>query len=264
MEGIARLHNWQWLYLLEGSPTIPLGIATYLFLSNIPDTVQCKNEQNDRKLPTLLFLENVGLDNCEKQLLTNLLREDAGITGIEQTFSSRLPWWQVFRCFADWRVYLYVVIAIGVLGVERCLITYLPLLVQSMGYQDKNVYLMTIPFYAITFVCCLLVSYMASRRNEHVFHLSISLFVSLIGFILMITLFDQGTLVIYISLCIASCGIFAAYPLLLSWLTNNVHGHTKRAMAIGFLVGAGNIGGIFSPQVTSPLSILIEFYIILG
>lgn len=181
--------------------------------------------------------------------MTNLLREDAGVADIEPAFNSRLWWRQVFRCFTDWRVYLYVVIAIGVLAVERCLITYLPLLVESMGYQDKNIYLMTIPLYGVTLTCCLLVSYMASRRNEHFFHLSASLLVSLIGFVLMITLFEQGTLVIYISLCIASCGIFAAYPLLLSWLTNNVHGHTKRAMAIGFLVGAGNIGGIFSPQV---------------
>ena len=43
MEGIGGLQNWQWLFLLEGLPIIPLGIITYLFLGNIPDTVQCKS-----------------------------------------------------------------------------------------------------------------------------------------------------------------------------------------------------------------------------
>ena len=44
MEGIAHLHKWQWLYLLEGSPSVPPGIITFIFLSNIPDSVQCKSE----------------------------------------------------------------------------------------------------------------------------------------------------------------------------------------------------------------------------
>jgi hypothetical protein len=43
MDGIRGLYGWQWMYLIEGLPMIPLGIVTYLFLNNIPDTVQCKN-----------------------------------------------------------------------------------------------------------------------------------------------------------------------------------------------------------------------------
>jgi hypothetical protein len=43
MEGIRGLQDWRWLFLLEGLPIIPLGVITYLFLGNIPDTVQCKS-----------------------------------------------------------------------------------------------------------------------------------------------------------------------------------------------------------------------------
>ncbi|CAF1257283.1 unnamed protein product [Rotaria sordida] len=72
LDGIRGLNSWQWMFLLEGLPMIPLGIITCLFLSNIPDTVQW-------------------LNNSEKQLLTNLLRHDAGIANGENV---RLSWRQ--------------------------------------------------------------------------------------------------------------------------------------------------------------------------
>ncbi|CAF1142623.1 unnamed protein product [Rotaria sordida] len=90
---------------------IPLGIITCLFLSNIPDTVQW-------------------LDNSEKQLLTNLLRHDAGISDGENV---RLSWRQVFYVFIDWRIYLYALINIGILGVIKYINAFLPLLVENMG-----------------------------------------------------------------------------------------------------------------------------------
>ncbi|CAF1238661.1 unnamed protein product [Rotaria sordida] len=90
---------------------IPLGIITCLFLSNIPDTVQW-------------------LNNSEKQLLTNLLRHDAGIANGENV---RLSWRQVFYVFVDRRIYLYALIDIGILGVIKYINTYLPLLVEDMG-----------------------------------------------------------------------------------------------------------------------------------
>jgi hypothetical protein len=42
MNGMGNLKSWQWTFLLEGLPIIPLGIITYLFLDNIPNAVQCK------------------------------------------------------------------------------------------------------------------------------------------------------------------------------------------------------------------------------
>ncbi len=47
MARIAGLNDWQWIFLLEGLPIIPLGIVTYIFLSSIPDTVQCKNKEEN-------------------------------------------------------------------------------------------------------------------------------------------------------------------------------------------------------------------------
>ncbi|CAF1184316.1 unnamed protein product [Rotaria sordida] len=134
LDGTRGLNSWQWMFLLEGLPMIPLGIITCLFLSNIPDTVQW-------------------LNNSEKQLLTNLLRHDAGIANGENV---RLSWRQAFYVFVDWRIYLYALIDIGILSVIKYINTYLPLLVEDMGNSKAEAHLMTAPPYVSAFVFCLL------------------------------------------------------------------------------------------------------------
>lgn len=195
-----------------------------------------------------MYYKYSGLNNCEKQLLTNLLRDDAGPADSEPESSTRLSWRQVGSAFVDWRIYLYVLIGIGNLAVFKCLTLYLPEFVHSLN-SCKEVHLMTIPIYSFAIFCCLLAGYSSSHRNEHGYHLAFFLGVALIGLILMITLFNAHKVVVYVSTCIACCGAFSAFPLLLSWLTNNVGGHTKRAMAIGIVIGIGQIGGVLAPKV---------------
>ncbi|CAF1589990.1 unnamed protein product [Didymodactylos carnosus] len=214
MKGIGGLKGWQWTFLLEGLPIIPLG-----------------------------------LNNIEKQLLTNLLRNDSGVADSELISSTRLSWRQVRYVFIDWRIYLYGLIFVGNTTVIVCLTAFLPTLVESMGCSKTEAHIMTAPPHIVACVCCLLAGYLSSRQNEHSYNLAFCLLVALFGFILMLTLFNQGKVAVYASSIVACCGVLAAFPLLLSWLTNNVGGHTKRAMAISFVWGIGQIGGIAIPLI---------------
>lgn len=196
-----------------------------------------------------IVFTNLGLSNIEKQLLTNLLRNDASVTDRNLTSCGQLSWRQVRYVFVDWRMYLYGLIAIGNLGAILALTTFFPTLIESMIYSKTEAHLMTTPAYAVACICCLLTSYSSSRRNEHGYHIAFCLSVGLFGFILMLTLFDLGKVAIYVSTTITLCGILSAFPLLLSWVTNNVGGQTKRAMAIHFVVGMAQIGGVVIPLV---------------
>ncbi|UJR19693.1 hypothetical protein I4U23_022827 [Adineta vaga] len=228
MNGIGGLKNWQWLYLLEGLPIIPLGIFTYLFLDNVPNAVQW-------------------LNNIEKQLLTNLLRNDIGIADGNPELNNRLSWRQVQYVFTDWRIYIYGLIAIGNETVILCLTTFFPTLIKTAGYSHTETHLLPVPCYILACLCCLLINYSSSQRNEHGYHIIFCLFISLIGFILILTLFKHGKIAIYISMSITFCGVLSSFPLLLSWLTNNIGGHTKRVTAISFVIGTAQIGGIITP-----------------
>jgi cyanate permease len=133
--------------------------------------------------------------------------------------------------------------------VTLSLTTILPTLMENMGYSTTQASLMTAPPYVIACICCLLASYSSSRRNEHGYHVAFCLLVGLFGYILMLTLFDKGKVAIYVSTTVTFCGIFSAFPLFVSWLTINVSGRTKRAMAISFVIGIGEMSGIVTPLV---------------
>ena len=212
MDGIRGLHGWQWMFLLEGLPIIPFSIITGLFLSDVHDTVQCECLNDAKKYSKLVF-RNLGLNIVEKNLLTNILRNDRCIANRED---SRLSWRQVLYVFIDWRIYLYTLIGIGISGVIKYLTTYLPLLVEDMIGEVAEVHLMTAPPYVFAFVCCLLVGYSSSRNKEHGFHLMFCLSVALLGFVLLLTLVDGGKVSLYVSSCVTCCGVFSALPVLLS------------------------------------------------
>jgi hypothetical protein len=189
------------------------------------------------------------LNSCEKELLTNLLRDDAGVANSESTLDTIISWRQVRYAFVDWRIYLYALIAIGDLTVIKYLAIYLPSLVDGIGDSKAYAHLLTAPPYLVACLCCVLGGYSSSRRNEHGFHLAFFLSIALLGFILMVSFVDHNKAATYASICVASGGAFGALTILLSWLTNNVGGHTKRMTAIGFVMGMGQIGGIVMPQV---------------
>ena len=196
------------------------------------------------------FFRTAGLNNCEKETLTNILREDAGMANGEPEHGVRISWRQVQYVFIDWQILLYIVICIGNLGVIKCLTLFLPSLLNPIFHSTALTHLMTaVPFIAAC-LCCLLGGYSSSRRNEHGLHIAFFLFIALLGFISMLMLADRDKVAMYISSCVACCGLYAAFPILLSWLTKNVGGHTKRAMAVCCFMGMGQLGGAIAFEVS--------------
>ncbi len=167
----------------------------------------------------------------------------------ETESDSRLSWQQVRYVFIDWRIYLYVIIVVGNLGAMQSITLFLPSLVNDMNQSNSLTHLLTAPPYVIACLCCIIGGYSSSRRSEHGFHVAFFLFLALVGFILMASLADRGKIPVYISSCIACCGVYTAFPILLSWLTKNIGGHTKRAVAVCCFMTIGQLGGVLASQV---------------
>ncbi|CAF4420517.1 unnamed protein product [Rotaria sp. Silwood2] len=77
------------------------------------------------------------LSNSEKELLTNILRDDAGMTNGETDSGSRVSGRQVRYVIMDWRIYLYVLIGIGLLSAMQCLTLFLPSLFDDKFNDNK-------------------------------------------------------------------------------------------------------------------------------
>lgn len=81
LNGVGGLHAWQWIFILEGLPTIIMALITFLVLPNFPDTANFLTEE-------------------EKELNLRRLLIDTG-PATETTFS----WEEVWSVFVDWKVY---------------------------------------------------------------------------------------------------------------------------------------------------------------
>lgn len=179
-----------------------------------------------------------------------MLCNDAGIADNNPSSDVRLSWRQIYYAFIDWRIYVYTAITIGDLAIVKCLTTYLPSLVEGDGSSIEETEFMSALPHIVAFVFAILISFFSTRKNEHGYNLTFTLIICVFGFVLLAIFPTEKKVILYVGTCMVSSGCRAAFPILMSWLTKNVGGHTKRAMAVGFTMGIGQIGGIVAPLVS--------------
>lgn len=57
MDGLWNLKGWQWLFLLEGLPSVVLGVVTWFYLNDTPDQATWLDEDEKRALKTMIARE---------------------------------------------------------------------------------------------------------------------------------------------------------------------------------------------------------------
>lgn len=110
MDGISGLRGWRWIMILEGIPTVILGIITWFVLADEPDTAYYLNEE-------------------ERALIVRCRNRYVGQTVSAQKFH----WADVKEGFLDWKIYAF---SIGQFGVDTMLYgysTFLPTIIKGMG-----------------------------------------------------------------------------------------------------------------------------------
>ncbi|KAF9180833.1 hypothetical protein BGZ51_005876 [Haplosporangium sp. Z 767] len=225
MEGVLGLYGWQWIFLLEGLPTVLLsGVALWL-LPNWPETAPFLSKE-------------------ERELASLRLKIDAG-----KADQTEFSWKQFWSVFIDWKTYCYMITFICSTVPMYSLALFMPSIVSEFNLNPFTTQLMTVPAYAIACIFTLLNAYSSDRLQERGFHFAASTATSSIGYILLIVTKENGILVRYICLTITAIGNFSASPPMVSWFTCNSGGHTKRGVAIAAIISFGNIGGVIAGQV---------------
>ncbi|KAF9205705.1 hypothetical protein BGZ49_003681 [Haplosporangium sp. Z 27] len=225
MEGVRGLHGWQWIFILEGLPTVLLTIVVFFFLPDFPGTARFLNAE-------------------EKDLAVRRLVIDAG-PAVETTFS----WKQFNAVFVDWKVYMHMITYILNATPLYSLSLFLPSIVQEFKFNAITTQAMTAPAYVIACFFTILVAFSSDRFRERGYHYSLPTFVGCLGYILLIVTKDSHVVNRYVSLTVAASGVFSSVPPMLSWFTTNIGGHTKRGVATAAIISFGNIGGAIGGQI---------------
>ncbi|KAK7696635.1 hypothetical protein QCA50_001293 [Cerrena zonata] len=145
-----------------------------------------------------------------------------------------------------------------------------PAIIQSLGHGTIQTQLLSVPPWATAFGLSMFIAIISDyTKHRYVFTLLPTL-LGLVGFIILLTVHNNNHLQ-YAALFLAASGVYSAMPIIVCWFNTNLAGHKRRAVATGWQVGFGNIGGIIaayaflakdSPRYITGYSICIAFMVL--
>jgi len=216
-DGIYGWQGWQWMFLLEGLPSVALGVVVIMMLDD--RIVDAKWLTEDERA---LLARNIAKDEAHKQ---------------DESFGRIISSGRVWLCAA-----IYFSYVMGVYGVSF----FLPTIIKSMGHTDVvEIGLISSIPYSVSVVVMLLVARSADRTGERRWHVAIPGVLGAVGLALSVVLAKDGTLAIA-ALTLGLSGIMTTLPLFWSLPTAFLAG-TGAAAGIALINSLGNLAGFVSP-----------------
>ena len=166
-------------------------------------------------------------------------------TGIEN--KRHFSFAQVKEAFLDLQLWCHWLIMLLNGGGGGVITTYSALLIVSFGYGPKDATLLNMGSSAVAITVCLITCYGIKFFGNRWAFLIFASVLAVIGSGMMayLPLTQKSGLLAGIFLTV-SC--FADVPIQFGWVSSNVAGHTKRAVATSILNAAFAIGNIIGPQ----------------
>lgn len=225
MDGVAGLRGWRWILILEGIPTVLLGVATWFVLADDADSAWY-------------------LSPPEKEMMYVRRHGQAGQTRSAQDLHRK----DALKAPADWKVLAF---CIGQFGVDTMLYgysTFLPTIIQGMGtWSSTQVQALTIPCYAVGAVTYLVVAKVSDAQQRRGLYTVIFGAIAVVGYGLLISPAPSG--VHFFGCFVVALGLYVSVGLPLAWLPSNLPRYGKKTVSTGLQLSLGNCSGIMAPFV---------------
>jgi ACS family tartrate transporter-like MFS transporter len=220
LEGLG-LRGWQWMLILEGIPSLVIGVATLWMLPDGPAKTKWLTED-------------------EKRLITARLADDTradaklgALHGFKEMLADKRVWLLMIPDFS-------IVIALYGLNLWQ------PQMVKAMGYSNLETgFIVALP-YLLAMGAMVALGWSSDRRGERPGHIAFGALMGAAG-LLGAVWFDHHALVIA-SLCLACSGIYAALAVFWTLPALLLRG-TAAAAGLALINSFANLGGFFGPYV---------------
>ncbi|KAI8146033.1 major facilitator superfamily domain-containing protein [Fennellomyces sp. T-0311] len=221
-----QLHTWQWLFLIEGIPSVLLAAFAAWYLPNEPETAKF-------------------LSNEERELEVSRLARDQGAAN-DHSWS----WARAVSVFSDYKTYVFMFIYITGTSALQGVTLFLPSIIAGMGQWDRAVsQALTTPPYFLAFLATNIAGWSSDKCFDRAFHMIGINLVGMAGFLIMMFVPEEQVGVRYFAACIITMAVYANVPVKVAWFNNNFGGLTRRALASGAIVAVGTIGGAIGGQI---------------
>jgi D-galactonate transporter len=209
--------GWQWMFLIEGIPSVIVGIVVLFFLDD--RISHAKWLSTDEKN---LLERNIAADNShktEESVMTVLTRGRVWLMAL-----------------------IYFAFVMGLYGISF----WLPTIIKQTGIADAlTIGLLSAIPWAFAAVSMVLVARSADKHGERRWHLAIPAFLGAIGIIISV-MFRDDTLLAMAGLTLATMGILSTLPSFWSLPTAFLAG-TGAAAGIALINSLGNLSGFVAP-----------------
>lgn len=125
-----------------------------------------------------------------------------------------------------------------------------PTIIRGLGFATWRSQLMSSPPYVLAFFVAVGVAFGSWKTHRRAPWIIGADVIILVGYALLVGDTRPGPS--YVGLFFVISGIYSATALTLSWPSENVSGHTKRAIALGMQISIGNCGAITSTLIYRP------------
>ncbi|ELR07981.1 hypothetical protein VC83_00036 [Pseudogymnoascus destructans] len=223
MDGAAGLSGWRWIFILEGIPSVLVGIVCIFFLPNDVETAYFLTED-------------------ERKLMVNVRFREVGQTVSSQKFH----WADVKEGAKDFQLWAFSIAQFGEDVMLYGFSTFVPTIIKGIGHWTvAESQALTVPVYALGAITYLLVAWISDRTQQRGLYTCVFAVVSMVGYGMLLSHASSG--VSYAGCFLVAMGLYVSVGLPLAWLPGNLPRYGKRTLASGLQLMFGNIAGIATP-----------------
>jgi len=271
MEGIAKTHAYQWLFIIEAVPAIVGGGLVYFILPDSPATA--KFLTNDEKQALITYLRHENFQNLNE--ITASEQIGIGNTDELRDMDTRR---KLLLLFKSMHATLSSV-ALWCFGFGYfCLLTpmyaaafFLPAMLGEIGFSEIRSNLLSVPVFTLAGVMTVYWAKHSDRKKERALHIGQSSCVAAAGYTALAICGSANNFTAsYLSMLVAVMGVFPSLPCSLAWLSSanifskrfqqllselsdqnelDLVGQTRKSIQTALIISLGNFGGIAAPQV---------------
>ncbi|KAK0469552.1 major facilitator superfamily domain-containing protein [Desarmillaria tabescens] len=218
------LAGWQWLYIVEGLFTVALAPVAFFWIPN--------------RIDQAWFLNKGEKDMCAVRYETNMTHYDP-----DEKFDIQV----VLLAFKDWRTWASGVIQFGADVTLYAISTFMPVLINGMGYSSYHAQLLTVPVYVVAALSFMIQAQFSDRLLLRGPFIIGNFFIQIIGYIILATAKPVGAR--YFGVYVVALGLYTPTALNVGWTQNNFGPHYKRAAGVGLMQFVGNSAGACIGQI---------------
>jgi MFS family permease len=224
MDGVNGWRGWQWLFLLEGIPSVIVGVLVFVLLPNGPRNARWLTPQE------------------RDAILERLAEDEAGKKDLVQRHS-------FMDAFRDGRVWALAVVYFCGVVCFYAVNFWMPTIIQELGIDKQDylkVGLLSMIPWGLAAVAMVVWAAHSDSTGERRWHSAGGLIVGILGLI-GLALVGHDPITSIIALSFVTVGILAWVATFWSLPTSFLSG-TAAAAGIAWINSVGNLGGHFGPD----------------